>query len=231
MVHLVGGGPSAMLQTRRHFKDAIAALQKKKPLVAYVGAASRDSVPFRKMISLALPGAQVEPVNLASPRAKVSTARQLLEDCDLVFVSGGDVDLGMTILNERGVSDDLRRLAGAGRHFLGVSAGSIMLAQNWVRVLADADSRAESCDCLGVAPVHIDCHDEEGGWTELQALLRLLPDHAIGYGIPSKGCLRMADDGSLSALGMPLPRFRLTGGKVAQDGQLEASGDRSRRRG
>ena len=84
MVHLVGGGPSALMQTRRHFKAAIAALHKKKPLVAYVGAASKDSVPFRKMISMALSGARVEPANLASARAKVSAARQLHGSARLV---------------------------------------------------------------------------------------------------------------------------------------------------
>jgi peptidase E len=219
MVHLVGGGPSALIQTRRHFKTAIAALHKKKPLVGYVGAASQDNVAFRKMISLALAGAQVEPVHLASARAKISAARQLLDDCDLVFVSGGDVDLGMRIVRERGVDAQLRDLARAGKPFLGVSAGSIMLAERWVRFAGDDDERGELFDCLGIAPVMIDCHDEEGGWTELRALLAHLPDGSVGYGVPSKGCLRVKE-GKLTAMGVPLPRFRAKKGGAAEDGAL-----------
>jgi peptidase E len=219
MVHLVGGGPSAILQTRRHFKTAIAALHKKKPLVAYVGAASKDNVAFRKMISMALVGARVEPVHLASARAKVSAARQLLDDCDLVFVSGGDVELGMRIVRERGVDDQLRALAKGGKPFLGVSAGSIMLAERWVRFDGERDERGEPFDCLGIAQVMIDCHDEDGGWSELRALLAHLPDGAVGYGVPSKGCLRVSD-GKLAALGVPLPRFRAKKGSAAEDGAL-----------
>jgi cyanophycinase-like exopeptidase len=193
-------------------------VHKKNPLVAYVGAASRDNVPFRKMISLALGGARVEPARLASPRAKLSAARQLLEDCDLVFVSGGDVDLGMQILGERGVVEDLRRLARAGKPFLGVSAGSIMLAEKWVRFVGDDDERAEPFDCLGIAGVIVDCHSEDDGWSELRALMRLLPEGSVGYGIPSKGCL--IADGGLSSAGAPLQRFRTRGGQAMEDGEL-----------
>jgi len=221
MVHLVGGGPSALMQTRRHFKAAIAALHKKKPLVAYVGAASKDSVPFRKMISMALSGARVEPANLASARAKVSAARQLLEECDLVFISGGDVELGMRIVRERGVDEHLRGLARSGKPFLGVSAGSIMLGERWVRFGGADESQAEPFDCLGIAPVTIDCHDEDGGWSELLALLKVLPDGTVGYGVPSKGCLRIDPKGKLSAMGVPLPRFRTRKGGAVEDGALK----------
>jgi peptidase E len=219
MVHLVGGGPSALLQTRRHFKHAIAALKKKKPLVAYVGAASRDNVAFRKMISLALTGARVEPVHLASPRARLSASRQLLDDCDLIFVSGGDVELGMQIVEERGFVDDFHRLARAGKPYLAVSAGSIMLAKHWVSFPGDDEAKARPFKCLGIVDTHVDCHDEDGGWSELRVLLRHLPEGTVAYGIPSKGCLR-ADDGKLAALGVPLPRFRARDKAAVADGAL-----------
>jgi peptidase E len=218
MIHLVGGGPRAIVQTRAHFHATIAALHKKKPLVAYVGAASRDNVPFRKMIALALGGARVEPVRLASPRANVSSARQLLDDCDLVFVSGGDVDLGMQILGERGVIGDFQRLARAKKPFLGVSAGSIMLAKKWVRFPDDDDEKAETFDCLGIAPVFVDCHSEDDGWSELRVLMRLLPEGSVGYGIPSKGCLKL--DGEPVSAGVKLPRFRTHHGSAVEDGAL-----------
>jgi peptidase E len=207
-----------MLETRRHFHNAISALKKKKPLVAYVGAASRDNLPFRKMISMALTGARVEPVKLAAARASVSAARQLLEDCDMVFVSGGDVELGMKILHERGVVGDLRRLHTQKKPFLAVSAGSIMLAPHWVRFESDDDEKAELFECLGVVDVHVDCHDEEGGWSELRALLQLLPEGTVGYGIPSRGCLRV--DGGLAAQGVPLPRFKAHQQSAVEDGAL-----------
>jgi peptidase E len=215
MVHLVGGGPGAIVAMRRHFRDAMAQVKTKQPLIAYVGAASKDSVGFRKMISLALGGARVEPANFASPRAKISESRQLLHDADLIFVSGGDVDLGMTILNERGVSAEIRTLK---KPFLGVSAGAIMLAKHWVRFVDDDDDKAELFECLGIAPVHIDCHSEDDDWSELRVLMRLLPDGSVGHGIPAKGCLRW--DGKPHAMGVPIARFKTHQGQAQEERPL-----------
>jgi hypothetical protein len=227
-VHLVGGGPGALVQMRRHFKAALATAGRKRPLVAYVGAASGDNAAFRKMLALGLRGARVEPVELVSPRASTAVARQLLADCDLVFVSGGDVWRGMEVLRERDVVDQVRQIAAAGMPMLGVSAGAIMLAREWVHFPDDDDERAELFECLAVAPVHIDCHSEDDGWSELRTLVRLLhrrgDAHAVGYGVPSRGCLSVElghGQPRLHALGADLPRLRLTGGEVVTDGALK----------
>lgn len=217
VIHLIGGGPGGIMATRAHIKRAVAALDrepKKKPLVAYVGVASNDNVGFQKMLAAAFlgTGARVEMAKLARKTAKVSNARALLEECDLVFMSGGDVEHGMNLLNERGIADDLRRLAAAGKPFLGISAGSIMTCKQWVRFPDDDDSKAEPFDCLGIAPVHIDAHSEADNWPELRTLVRLLGDDAVGYGVPSKGCLRVELDGDkpkLKALGDAIARIGL----------------------
>jgi len=219
VIHLVGGGPGALLATRAHIKRAVAALNKeakKKPLVAYVGVASNDNVGFQKMLSAAFlgTGARIEMAKLARKTAKVSNARALLADCDLVFMSGGDVEHGMNLLNERGVADELRALAAAGKPFLGISAGSIMTCKEWVRFPDDDDARAEPFACLGIAPVHMDAHSEDDGWSELRVLVRLIAARqgdALGYGVPSKGCLRVEVEGAgaprLAALGAPIARI------------------------
>jgi peptidase E len=221
-MYLVGGGPSAMLETRRHFKRALAALDKKRPLVAYLGAASGDNAAFRKMISLALMPARVEAANTVGRRAKLSATRALLDECDLVFVSGGDVHAGMQVLRERDLVEPLRALARAGKPMLGVSAGSIMLARDWVHFPDDDEARAELFECLAIAPVHIDCHSEDDGWSELRVLVRLLHERGEKpscYGIPSRGALHIAADGTLSALGVALPRLAWRRG-VVDDGAL-----------
>jgi len=216
VIHLVGGGPGALLATRNHIKRAVAGVGKKKPLVAYVGVASNDNVGFQKMLSAAFlgTGARVQMAKLARKTAKVSNALALLADCDLVFMSGGDVEHGMRILNERGVADELRKLARAGKPFLGISAGSIMTCQRWVRFPDDDDAKAETFDCLGIAPVHMDAHSEADNWPELRTLVKLLAKSeadAVGYGVPSKGCLRveLAADGTpkLKALGAEVARI------------------------
>ncbi len=216
VIHLVGGGPGALLATRHHIKRAVAAVGKKKPLVAYVGVASNDNLGFQKMLSAAFlgTGARVEMAKLARKTAKVSNARALLADCDLVFMSGGDVEHGMNILNERGVADDLRALAAGGKPFLGIAAGSIMTCKEWVRFPGDDDARAETFACLGIAPLHMDAHSESDGWPELRTLVKLLAQKdaaAVGYGVPSKGCLRVELDAEgkpkLKALGDAVTRI------------------------
>jgi peptidase E len=233
-VHLIGGGPGALMATRRHLKEAIAASGIKKSLVAYVGAASNDNLGFQKMLSALFvgSGASVKGVKLARKTAKVSTALQLLADCDLVFMSGGDVDHGMRILDDRGVSDPLRALAAGGKPFIGISAGAIMTGQGWVRFPDDDESKAEPFPCLGIAPLHMDAHSEEDDWSELKVLVRLLArrEHdALGYGVPAKGCLRVelrsAGDGGasaakLTALGAPIARIAATGGEVVAKAPL-----------
>lgn len=217
-VHLIGGGPTAgaIAATRRHLKTVVKSLPKKKPLVAYVGAASNDNVAFRKMLGAMFVGTGIcmEPVLLARKNAKVSAARQLLHDCDLVFMSGGDVEHGMKILDDRGVSDDLRTLAAGGKPFVGISAGSIMTGHSWVRFPGDDDAHAEPFACLGIVPLCLDAHSEEDDWSELRVLMALLNaggEKTIGYGVPSKGCLAvtLTADGKpprLAALGAPIVR-------------------------
>jgi hypothetical protein len=203
-----------MQATRRHLKQAVAELGVKKPLVAYVGVASNDDAGFHKMLASAFgAGARLEMVSLARKNASVARARALLSDSDAVFISGGDVEHGMNLLRERGVDDDLRKLSAGGKPFIGISAGSIMSCQSWVRFPDDDDARAEPFECLGLAPVHMDAHSEDDGWSELRVLVKLLAKRGtgvIGHGVPSKGYLRVDVSGArtrLTAFGAPIARI------------------------
>lgn len=205
-----------MASLRRHLKAVLPAPQgSRKPLVAYVGAASGDAAWFQKMIGdeVARVGARMKPVKLASPRSKVSTAKGVLEDCNLVFVSGGDVEAGMNVLHERGVLPVFRALAREGRPILGISAGSIMLGRAWVRFAEDGGPPA-LFPCMGLAPVYVDAHDEEAGWAELRVLLRLVvasgEPRPVGYGLTRQGGIRVEpSDGRVKVVpfGTPAPRF------------------------
>jgi peptidase E len=226
-LHLIGGGPGAMMQTRRHLHAAVAATGKPKALVAYVGAASNDNPAFRHMLGAAFAGsgARLEAAKLASKRASTSRAHQLLDDADLIFMSGGDVEHGMNVLRERGEDTHLRALAGAGKPFVGISAGSIMLCQSWVRFPdEDDDESAEPFTCLGIAPIIMDAHSEDDDWSELRLLLRLLAqkgEHPVGYGVPSKGCLRV-EGSELTAHGDHIPRLRAHGAEPRHEEPLRA---------
>jgi cyanophycinase-like exopeptidase len=183
-----------------------------RPTVAYVGAASGDNAAFRLFIARRLQksgAGKVTPVLLCSRHADTEKAEAVLEASDLVFISGGDVEKGMRVLKEKQMIDTLQHLYHTGKPFFGISAGSIMLAQQWIRWLdPDDDTSSELFDCLGFAPVLCDTHAETEGWEELKALLALSPTGSIGYGIASGTAIVAEPDGTVSALGGEVYRFK-----------------------
>ncbi len=193
---------------------------RERPSVAYVGAASGDNAVFRVWIAKMLQKAGAGAVTLAplcGRRANPGRAREVLESADVVFVSGGDVEEGMRVLEETNMSGFLRELAAAGRPFFGVSAGSIMLARQWVRWRDPADdSTAELFPCLGIASVFCDTHGEADGWEELKALVRLAPPRAVCHGIVSGAALVVGPGTKLSALGGDVHRFARRAGGPSQ---------------
>jgi cyanophycinase-like exopeptidase len=194
------------------------------PSIAYVGAASGDSRPFFLMISGYLRACGAGHVTLAplvGKRAKLDKARATLESADMVFISGGDVEAGMEVLEERQILPLLRELFEKGKPFFGTSAGSIMLAWQWVRWEdPDDDTTASLLPCMGFAPIVCDTHGETEGWEELHTLLRLSPEGTLGYGIPAGAGLCVYPDGKLEALGAPVHCYAHNGGRVMRNADL-----------
>jgi peptidase E len=183
-----------------------------RPSVAYVGAASRDDPLIRTRHAAMLKKAGAGFVTLAplaGRRINAPVAAAIIESADLVFMSGGDVEAGMNVLEERGIIPVLRQAHRAGIPFLGISAGSIMLSRAWVRWTdPDDDEGAETFPCLGFAPICCDAHGEKDGWSELKTMLSLRPIGAEGYGIVSGSALVVEPDGSLGALGGEVHVFK-----------------------
>ncbi|HUI73077.1 MAG TPA: Type 1 glutamine amidotransferase-like domain-containing protein [Spirochaetia bacterium] len=224
---LLAGGRSAL---RRRGPDvllvgALASAGLTRPRVAYLGVASGDNAAFRAIIGGMLKKAGAAEVVLAplcGKRGNPEKARDVLGGCDLVFVSGGDVEQGMGVLHQTRMTRYLRALYDAGKPFVGVSAGSIMLAQSWVRWQdPNDDASAQTFPCLGFAPLLCDTHGESEGWQELQALLRLSPNGTLGYGIASGTALVVDPAGRISALGGEVHRFRRRSSGVVQAESLQ----------
>jgi peptidase E len=213
---MAGAGPGTGPKSVRYHRDAIAGIGKKKPRIAYVGAASSDSLAFQKMLGPMIFGltADVVPVKLTKKSVATSAAKEMLAEADLIFISGGDVEEGMKVINERDLAGYFRELHRQGKVFEGVSAGSIMLGEHWVRFPdEDDDTKAEIFDCLGVVPFSFDAHGEKDGWEELQVLAKLLsrapqPPASV-YGLVSGTCA-LWDGAKLVALGGALNRYGCT---------------------
>ncbi|MEI7898722.1 MAG: Type 1 glutamine amidotransferase-like domain-containing protein [bacterium] len=197
VVYLLAGNPYSCRRPdpamRAFFREA----GQPKPRVAYLGAASGDDRGFFEVMRAHLleSGAcEVELAPLCGAAGDPAVARRVLSRADAVFVSGGDVAEGMEVLRAReGVIACLQALSAKGVPFMGLSAGSIMLARGWVRFAEEDGEQGTLFECLNFAPIYCDVHGEADGWDELKALLRLLPEGTAGYGIHAGGALRVCE--------------------------------------
>ena len=218
-VLLLAGGPGTRKSAYRPIlRDLLAQTGKARPLVAYLGAATDDDRRFAGFMEALVAAAGPCTFRLApvvGRRAAGGAARAVIETADLVLLGGGDVELGMQRLRERDLARPLAEKHQGGCPFLGVSAGAILLALRWVRWPdPQDDGSAEPFDCLGLAPILCDCHGEEDGWAELEALLRLAGGRALGHGIRAGAALRVTAGGAVELLCGEVDRLQLRGGKA-----------------
>lgn len=193
---------------------------KPSPKIAYIGAATDDNLLFYKMMTLPITAAgagEVKRVVLASKKADILKAKTILEAADVIYFGGGDVERGMQVLEEKNMVGFIQELARQDKIIFGISAGSIMLAKEWVRWKnPDDDDSVEIFPCLNIAPVVCDTHAEEDGWEELKTLLKIAPADMTGYGIPSDAAIKVSPDGTVEALGTAVVRFSRRGKQVSR---------------
>ena len=217
---LAGGRPRNPAAFNPLFQAVFEESGKTSPTIAYLGAASDDSKAFYLMMAAALKGAgagKVKLAALASRKADVNKAKDILESSDIVYVSGGDVEHGMQVLSDKNLTGFIVGLYKQGKPFFGISAGSIMLAKEWIRwPNPDDDNTAEIFPCLGIAPVICDTHGEADGWEELQALLKLEKDNTVGCGIVSGTAIKVFPDGKIEALAGAVHQYQKISGKVGR---------------
>ena len=227
-IYLLAGGRGAKRESPDPILQmALRELGKTKPSVSYIGAAHGDSLMFflfiKRQITAAGAG-KVELVPLAKKKSNMEKAQSIIESADCIFVSGGDVAEGMRVLTEKSVVPLIKKRYNEGALIIGVSAGSIMLAKQWINWPDENDeASAELFPCMNIAPVLCDTHGEEDKWDELHSLLRLTADDQIGYGIPSGGAMRISSDGTVEAISMPLYRIERKGDKIVPINDLAAT--------
>lgn len=213
---MAGSRRSRHFGTKPFLADALRLTGKDAPLVLYVGAASGDDRSFGSALSSVLEAAGAGRVlwpKLTGRRKEGGQAREILRDVDFVFLGGGDVEAGMDALRDAGLVDDLRKAVERGVAFAGMSAGSVMLGERWIRwPSAEAgDEEAETYECLGLVPISVDTHGEGDGWRETQSFAavraRELGGKARAYAVPSGGALVVDASGALQARGEPVSIF------------------------
>jgi peptidase E len=217
-VYLLAGGRGSSYATI--YKEVLKEILAPQAVVAYVGAANNDDERFYKFMGdeiIKSGNCTLRNAALASPKADVDKAREILQQADAVFMSGGDVEAGIQVVESRKLTSFFRELYEQGKVFFGVSAGSIMLAKEWVRWEdPNDDASAGIFPCLDIAPVLVDTHAEDNDWEELKVALKLGGPGGTGYGIPTGACLKVYPDRRVEALARPVARFVNRDGEVVK---------------
>jgi cyanophycinase-like exopeptidase len=202
--------------TKPYLADALRRTGKGKPLALYVGAASGEDRSFGTALSLILKTAGAHRVlwpKLAVKKPASGQARESLEQADLVFIGGGDVEMGVQVLRAADLVGDLHAAANRGVVFAGMSAGAIMLGERWIRWphAGASDAEAQTYECLGLVPCSVDTHGEDDDWHEVRTFAvvraRELGKKARAYAVPSGGALVVSHAGEIRAEGQPVPVF------------------------
>lgn len=204
---------------------AFARVSVRSPQVAYLGAANGEHRGWFCQTARALEKRYRAAVAHArvGDEAENAEARRIVTESDVIYASGGDVELLAERMRASGLDEVVRARHRAGALLIGVSAGAIGLTSYWVRFPDDDEPLAlpRRFPCIGALPVAIDVHDEASDWEELRALLaawaREEPDAVVeGFGIPTRGALELDARGAATPLGEPAKRFRLERGKLSE---------------
>lgn len=218
-VHLLAGSPGARKNVYRPLVgELLQGVAIPRPMVAYLGAATDDDprfLGFMEGLVTSSGPCQFRLAPVKGRKAQGGAARRIIEDADLVFLGGGDVELGMERLREHDLAQVLAKKQASGAPLFGISAGAILLCKQWIRWSdPDDDGSAELFDCLGLAPVLCDCHGEEDGWSELHALLRLAGGRSLGHGIRAGAAVRVEADGSVATVCGEVDRLQRRGNEI-----------------
>jgi cyanophycinase-like exopeptidase len=178
--------------------DALRLTGKDQPVALYFGAASGDNREFGTALSRILKQDGAHRVLWPRLSGREKQVRQFLDalrEADLVFMGGGDVEVGMQVLRDADLIGELHAAAERGVVFAGISAGAIMLGERWIHwphAHANNDE-AHTYECLGIARCSLDTHGEDDEWRETQAFAtvraRELGAKARAYGVPGGGAL------------------------------------------
>ena len=199
--------------------DRVFELAGARPLVAWIGAANEDSLPWFERAATVLRqryGADMRRVLTGF----ADDSHALVDEAPVLYLPGGDVSVLATRLREHGLDEKIRRRHAAGALVVGVSAGAIGLTRYWVEFPEDG-RLPYRFRCIGALDFAVDCHDEESDWEELRALLdawqREEPGATVdGYGIPLGGALEIAPGGRVTHLGAAPKWLRLDGGRIVE---------------
>ena len=187
-------------------------LDSANPKAAYIGASNGDQPEFYSLFQAAMESMGISNCRLVpSPPSREDTA--LLEDADLIVLSGGDVERGWQVFEQNGFKELLPRLRYDGAVLMGVSAGAIQLGLGHLTNAA----QPKPLDMFRFAPFYVGAHDEENDWWDLRALVNLSQADTRAIGIPAGGGAVYLSDGTLEPIRKHLAELTKESARITEN--------------
>lgn len=157
-------------------------------------------------------GAAVHPVRLVRQPISPADARAIIREAHLLYFTGGDHFVLVHAARNAGIEVDLRKRHREGAVVGAYSAGAIAIGPYWPEWPEPErpdlpEEGAGLVKCLGLnRHVICDFHGESDDWDELHACMRLIHNQESsavwnGYGVPTRGAIRISKDGQIERLG------------------------------
>lgn len=185
-----------------------------EPKAAYIGAANGDEPGFYSIFEEAMSGVAIGNCRmLRTMDASLSIQdRAFLDEADIVFLAGGDVERGWRILERTGLTEILPRRYREGAVLIGTSAGAEQLGQ--YGCAQRAPSFSEIFETLKLVPFLVDTQGERGEWARLRQTVGLLNTDIKSIGIPTGGGAIFHPDQTLEPIRHPLQEFSVSDGGI-----------------
>ncbi len=184
---------------------------------AYLGASNGDVADYYEIFVGAMEGIGVCVTRMI--RSAPSDAdRAFLDEADLILLAGGDIARGWAVFQETGMHKAIVARYGAGAVLMGISAGAVQLGQRGF-----SEGGGAPFDTFQLVPMVVDVHDEPE-WSRLNAVVKGLPEHTRGLGIPLGGGAIIHADLSVEPVRKQLLELHLVEGELRTALLLPGSG-------
>ncbi|HLL41815.1 MAG TPA: Type 1 glutamine amidotransferase-like domain-containing protein [Segetibacter sp.] len=188
-----------------YLQSVISDITNADPLCAYIGASNNDEPAFYELFTAAM-----QNLGLTNCK-KISSVfnkddREFLDKADIILLAGGDTELGLKILMEKGIDEILQRKFAEGCILIGVSAGAVQLG--WQSLKA-TDEKIKATEAFKFLPFIVLVHNDKDELVKVESLLQNSDTIKRAYEIPFGGGLIFHPDNTVEAIRKPINEFIL----------------------
>lgn len=195
-----------LIQIKQHIRRAA-------PKAAYLGASNGENQSFYGIFEAAMEGIGIKDCRMIKSSYTDEDA-SFLDDADIIFLSGGDVERGWRIFEEFDLRKRIIRRYYEGAILIGVSAGAVQIG------LFGLTEKEDGTDYLfstfGLVPFIVGVHEERRRWLGLQKSVLLSGGEAHGIGIGLGGGAIYHADHYLEPIHLPVIEYMVEGQEMLE---------------